>query len=142
MHDPVEKPHQVHVHIAHGQDLARGDLNAVMVEPTDEPIEPTDALEFVETHADQQQVVQEAVSSRPEIQAVSWNERIYDEAIGIYKADMQPRLDLTGAFGWSVRKTENFFEPNYKKWSLSVTFKVPVFDGFAASLRDKPFVGL
>jgi outer membrane protein len=116
-------------------DLARGDLNAVMVEPTGKPIEPTDGLEFVETQADQQQVVREAVSSRPEIQAVSWNERIYDEAIGIYKADMQPRLDLTGAFGWSVRKTENFFEPNYKKWSLSVTLKVPVFDGWRTAGR-------
>jgi outer membrane protein len=111
-------------------DLARGDLNAVMVEPTDKPIEPTDSLEFVETAADQQQVVREAVSSRPEVQAVSWNEKIYDEAIGIYKADMQPRLDFNGAYGWSVRETPNFFEPNYKKWSLSVALKVPVFDGW------------
>jgi outer membrane protein len=116
-------------------DLARGDLNAVMVEPTGKPIEPTDALEFVETQADQQEVVREAVSSRPEIQAVSWNERIYDEAIGIYKADMRPRLDLTGAFGWSVRETPNFFEPNYKKWSVSVTLKVPVFDGWRTAGR-------
>ena len=111
-------------------DLARGDLNAVMVEPTDTPIEPTDSLEFVETAADQQQVVREAVASRPEVQAVAWNEKIYDEAIGIYKADMQPRLDFNGAYGWSVRETPNFFEPNYKKWSLAVTLKVPVFDGW------------
>jgi HAE1 family hydrophobic/amphiphilic exporter-1 len=116
-------------------DLARGDLNAVMLEPTDKAVEPTDALEFVETPADQQEVVREAVSSRPEIQAVSWNEKIYDEAIGIYKADMQPRLDLNGAFGWSVRETQNFFEPNYKKWSLSVTLKVPVFDGWRTAGR-------
>src|SRR5512139_401902 len=116
-------------------DLARGALNAVMVEPTDKPVEPTDVLEFVETPADQQQVVREAVSSRPEIQAIGWNERIYDEAIGIYKADMQPRLDLNGAFGWSVRETQNFFEPNYKKWSLSVTLKVPVFDGWRTAGR-------
>jgi outer membrane protein len=111
-------------------DLVRGDLNAVMVEPTDRPIEPTDSLEFAETAADQQQIVREAVSSRPEIKAVAWSEKIYDEAIGIYKADMQPRLDLNGAFGWSVRETTNFFESNYKKWSLSVTLKVPVFDGW------------
>ena len=61
---------------------------------------------------------------------MSWNEKIYDEAIGIYKADMQPRLDFNGAYGWSVRDTANFFEPNYKKWSLAVTLKVPVFDGW------------
>jgi len=111
-------------------DLARGDLNAVMVEPTDKAIEPTDTLEFQETPADQQQVVREAIASRPEVAAVSWNEKIYDEAIGIYKADMQPRLDFSGAFGWSVRDTGNFFEPNYKKWNLAVTLKIPVFDGW------------
>src|SRR5512143_1504497 len=121
--------------LAGAADLARGDLNAVMVEPTDKAIEPTDALEFVETAADQQQVVREAVSSRPEVKAVTWSEKISDEAIGIYKADMQPRLDLNGAFGWSVRDTQNFFEPNYKKWSLSVTLKIPVFDGFRTAGR-------
>jgi HAE1 family hydrophobic/amphiphilic exporter-1 len=116
-------------------DLARGDLNAVMVEPTDKAIEPTDALEFQDTPADQQQVVREAIASRPEVAAVSWNEKIYDEAIGIYKADMQPRLDFNGAYGWSARETQNFFEPNYKKWSLSVTLKVPVFDGWRTAGR-------
>ncbi len=116
-------------------DLARGDLNAVMVEPTDNSIEPTDVLEFVETPADQRQVVREAVASRPEIQAVTWSEKISDEAIGIYKADMQPRVDLNGAFGWSTRLMENFLEPNYKKWSLSVTLKIPVFDGWRTAGR-------
>jgi HAE1 family hydrophobic/amphiphilic exporter-1 len=111
-------------------DLARGDLNAVMVRPTDTPVEPTDGLEFREEAADQGQVVHEAIASRPEIQAVTWNEKIYDEAIGIYKADMQPRLDFNAAYGWSVRDPDHFFETNYQKWSLSVTLKIPVFDGW------------
>jgi outer membrane protein len=116
-------------------DLARGDLNAVIVAPTDSPIEPTDGLDFVDVPADQPSVVRAAVSNRSEIRAISWSEKIYDEAIGIYKADMQPRLDLTGAFGWSTRDTSNFFAPNYKKWSLAVTLKVPVFDGFRTAGR-------
>ncbi len=111
-------------------DLARGDLNAVMVSPTDTPVEPTDTLEFVDEAADQRDVVREATASRPEVQAASWNEKIYDEAIGIYKADMQPRLDLGADFGWSTRDTSNFFDSNYKKWNLAVTLKIPVFDGF------------
>ena len=111
-------------------DLVRGDLNAVMRNPTDTPIEPTDALEFVDETAEQQQVVAEATASRPEVKAVAWNEKIYDEAIGIYKADMQPRLDLDGAYGWSTREPRNFFETNYQRWSLGITLKVPVFDGW------------
>jgi outer membrane protein len=112
------------------QDLARGDLNAVIVAPTDSPVEPTDALEFVDVTAEQPAVVRQAITNRPEIEATTWNERIYDEAIGIYKADMQPRLDLSGAYGWSVRDTSNFWKPEYEKWSLAVTLKVPLFDGW------------
>jgi HAE1 family hydrophobic/amphiphilic exporter-1 len=111
-------------------DLSRGDLNAVMVQPTDTAIEPSDGLDFAELPADQPSVVREATASRPEVKAVAWNEKIYDEAIGIYKADMQPRLDFNGSYGWSVRETGNFFGNNYKKWSLSVTLKVPAFDGW------------
>jgi HAE1 family hydrophobic/amphiphilic exporter-1 len=101
-----------------------------MVEPTDKAIEPTDTLEFREAEAEQEAVVREAIASRPEVKAVAWNEKIYDEAIGIYKADMQPRLDFNAAYGWSVRETSNFFESNYKKWNLAVTLKIPVFDGW------------
>jgi HAE1 family hydrophobic/amphiphilic exporter-1 len=111
-------------------DLVRGDLNAVMRNPTDTAIEPTDVLEFVDETAEQQQVVAEATASRPEVQAVAWNEKIYDEAIGIYKADMQPRLDLDGAYGWSTREPHNFLETNYQRWSFGITLKVPVFDGW------------
>ena len=29
-----------------------------------------------------------------------------------------------------MRDPANFFEPNYRKWSLAVTLKIPVFDGW------------
>jgi HAE1 family hydrophobic/amphiphilic exporter-1 len=116
-------------------DLARGDLNAVMVRPTGSAIEPTDRLEFREAEADQAEVVKAAAENRPELQAAGWNEKIYDEAIGIAKADAQPRLDLNGAFGWQVRKLEHFFEPNYRIWSFQLTLKVPVFDGWRTAGR-------
>ena len=116
-------------------DLVRGDLNAVMRNPTDTAIEPTDSLDFVDETAEQQQVVAEATASRPEVKAVAWNEKIYDEAIGIYKADMQPRLDLDGAYGWSTREPRNFFGTNYQRWLFGVTLKVPVFDGWRTAGR-------
>ena len=75
-------------------------------------------------------VVRQAATSRPELKAASWNEKIYDEAIGIYQADSRPRLDFNAAYGYSVRRPDNFLESNFKKWSLGVTLKVPVFDGF------------
>ncbi len=116
-------------------DLARGDLNAVMVRPTDTPIEPTDTLAFVDLPADLPTVVREATANRSELKAAAWNEKVYDEAIGIYQADSRPRVDLNAVYGYSVRETVNFFEPNYKKWSLSVTLSVPLFDGWRTAGR-------
>ncbi len=110
-------------------DLARGDLNSVMMQPTDTPIEPTDTLDFVDEPAIEIATVRQNAASRPELKAASWTEKVYDEAIGIYQADARPRLDLNGAWGYSVRETSNFFKPSYEKWSLSVTLKVPLFDG-------------
>ncbi len=116
-------------------DLVRGDLNAVMLMPTDTPVEPTDSLEFVDESAEQADVVRDATASRSELKAVAWNEKIYDEVIGIQNADRQPRLDFDGAYGWSVLDTANFFEGTYKKWALAVTLKVPIFDGWRTAGR-------
>ncbi|HXY39758.1 MAG TPA: TolC family protein [Vicinamibacteria bacterium] len=116
-------------------ELARGDLNAVMVRPTDTPVEPTDSLVFVDVPAEQPAVRGEALLHRSELRAIGWSEKIYDEAVGIYKADMQPRLDFNGAFGWAVRLPENFFRDNYRTWAFSVSLKVPVFDGWRTAGR-------
>jgi HAE1 family hydrophobic/amphiphilic exporter-1 len=116
-------------------ELARGDLNAVLVRPTDTPVEPTDTLAFVDVLAEQPAVRGEALAKRSELRAANWNEKIYDEAIGIYRADAQPRLDFNGAYGWNVRLPENFFKANYKAWSLGVTLKIPVFDGWRTAGR-------
>jgi HAE1 family hydrophobic/amphiphilic exporter-1 len=121
--------------LAGAAELARGDLNAVMVRPTDAPIEPTDALLFVDVAAEQPKVVSEALASRSELKAATWNEKIYDEAIGIYRADMQPRLDFNGSYGWNTRLPENFFDTSFKAWSLGVTLKVPLFDGWRTAGR-------
>ncbi len=111
-------------------ELARGDLNAVMMQPTDTPIEPTDTLGLVDVPEVELAAVRMAAAGRPELRAAAWNEKIYHEAIGVYQADSRPRLDLNASYGYSVRETSNFLESNYKKWSLSVTLKVPIFDGF------------
>jgi outer membrane protein len=110
--------------------VALGNLNAVMVAPTNSPIEPTDALTFRDENVDLPAVVQKAKANRPELKAIEWTERVYDEAIGIYQADSRPRLDFNGSYGWSTLDTSNFFKSNYEKWSLAVTLKIPIFDGW------------
>jgi outer membrane protein len=116
-------------------ELARADLNAVILRPTNAPVEPVDDLRFVEVEADLDAAIAAALAGRPELAAVRWSARIHDEAVGIFRADAQPRLDFNGSYGWSVRDTGNFFGGDYQKWSLSVTLKVPLFDGWRTAAK-------
>jgi outer membrane protein TolC len=110
-------------------ELARGRLNAVLVRPIGSPIEPTDRLEYVEVDVSPEQAVAAAWSHRPEVKQVELEERIRGFAVGIAKADMRPSLDFNGTFGWSTRKTSNFWDRDFERWSASFVLTVPVFDG-------------
>lgn len=110
-------------------ELARGRLNAVLVRPIGSPIEPTDGLDYIDVSVAPEQVVAEAWANRPEVKQVDLEERIRDHAIAIAKADMRPTLDFNGNFGWSTRKTTNFFEGDFERWSAGIVLTVPVFDG-------------
>lgn len=110
-------------------DLSRGRLNAVLVRPIGAPVEPTDRLQYVAMDVSPEEAVAEAWSRRPEVKQVDLEERIRDYAIGIAKADAQPSLDFNGSFGWSTRKTSDFFTSDFQKWSAGVVLTVPVFDG-------------
>ena len=116
-------------------DLARGNLNAVLMRPIDASVDPTDTLEYRAMEAPLDQTIESAEASRPELKAAVWNEKIYDELIGIAKADALPRLDFNGAYGWNARESSNLADSDYRKWSVSLALKVPVFDGWRTAGR-------
>jgi HAE1 family hydrophobic/amphiphilic exporter-1 len=111
-------------------DLARGNLNAVLVRPIDAPIEPTDSLELVPTEVSIDEAVREAWANRPEARAIALLERIQDQLVTVAAGDGRPSLELTAAYGSSVREPDNFFRGDFAKWSAGVSLRVPVFDGF------------
>jgi HAE1 family hydrophobic/amphiphilic exporter-1 len=112
-----------------GADLARGRLNAVMVQPIDNPVEPVDSLAFEPMEVDLETVIREAEANRPEARAAQLNEEIQGELVSVARGERLPRLDLQGAWGWSVREPGNFLTPDYSKWNAALTLSVPVFDG-------------
>jgi len=114
---------------------ARGLLNAVMVRPIDAAVEPVDGLAYVPFETTLEDAVREAIAKRPEVVEAALAERIRGELVGIEQGEGRPRLDLDGAWGWSVRRPSNFLEKDFAKWSLAVTLKVPVFDGLRTAGR-------
>ena len=114
-------------------DWARGALNAAMVRPIDAPVEASDTLARQDFDAPLETVVQEAMASRAEVKAADMAVHVYDEFVGVARAEGRPKLDLAANWGYSVRQPGNFFEPSFTKWNAAVTVTVPVFDGMRTS---------
>jgi outer membrane protein TolC len=111
-------------------ELALGDLNAVMVQPIDTPIDPADGLEYVPTEITLEEAVREAWANRAEAKAVALSEKIYTELIGVAQSESRPSLDFNASWGYSTRSPGNFFESNFSKWNAGFSLTVPLFDGF------------
>jgi HAE1 family hydrophobic/amphiphilic exporter-1 len=114
---------------------ALGVLNAVMVRPIATPVEPTDGLEYEPVATSLADVSREAMEKRPEVAAASLNERIHEQLVGIAVAEGRPSLELDGSWGYSVREPGHFLESDFSKWSMAVTLKLPVFDGWRTAGR-------
>lgn len=126
----LENQRAVLLRLSGEAELARGNLNATMVQPIDTPIEPLDRLEYLPMDMTLEQAVKLAWDSRPEAKAIALNERIHEQLIGVAQAEGRPSLDFYGQYGWSVRTPSNFFEQDFTKWTAGVTLTIPVFDGF------------
>lgn len=126
----LENQRAVLLRIQGEAELARGNLNATMVQPIDTPIEPVDRLEYLPLAVTLDEAVRQAWERRPEAKAILLNERIYEQLIGVAQAEGRPSLDFYGQYGWSVREPRNFFEGDFTKWTAGVTLTIPVFDGF------------
>jgi outer membrane protein TolC len=111
-------------------DLARGVLNAAMVRPIDAPVEPSDRLVRQDFDVPLETIVQEALANRTEVKAAEMAVRVYNEFVGVVRAEKRPHLDLLANWGYSVRRPDNFFSSDYTKWNAGITLTVPVFDGF------------
>ncbi len=112
-----------------GVELARAQLNALMLRPMDDPITPTDKLDYRPAEFLLEDVLREALSNRPDIQVAKLNENVRTELIGVAKADSLPSFEFTGNYGRSSRKPENFLDNDFAKWTTAITVRFPIFDG-------------
>lgn len=108
---------------------ARATLNTAMLRPTNTPIQPTDSLAVVPFSARFDDAMEEALSARPELQTLRFQEQFQDKLIGVAAADSKPRADFDGSLGYAVRRPQNLFDRDYSRWSGVLTIKVPLFDG-------------
>ncbi len=71
--------------------------------------------------------------SRSELTQLEQQEKAIGINDRILSSDMKPKLDLNANYGWQAGKTDNLFHEPYETWRLSLTLKVPIFDGLRSS---------
>ncbi len=112
-----------------GVELARAQLNALMLRDMDAPITPSDNLSYApEDHA-LEDIVRAAMVNRPDLHVAKLTEDVRKELVGVTKANSMPSFDFTGNYGRSTRLISNFVDPDFSKWSAAVSVKIPIFDG-------------
>jgi len=72
----------------------------------------------------------EALRSRPELQRLRIAERSAEAQLQLAEAESKMRADFSGAYGLASRYPEKLIDPLYARWSVGVSFTLPVFDGF------------
>ena len=110
---------------------ARALLNYYMVRPIDFPTRTS--AEFPEKPWDESSVdalFQEAARGRPELHRLRIAEQSAAAQFQLAKAEDRMRLDATAGYGIVSRLPKNLIDPLYRRWSIGVSFTLPVFDGF------------
>jgi outer membrane protein len=70
---------------------------------------------------------------RSELSQLKEQEKGYRINDQIITSDLRPRLDFSASAGYQAGKTDNLFKEPYDTWRVSLTLKVPLFDGLRTS---------
>jgi outer membrane protein TolC len=109
---------------------ARAALNNLLVRPIDYPTEAVGQLAFVpQPKLDLNQVIQEAMDRRPELQRLRINQREAEQQMRLANAENRLRIDFDGQYGFSARDPANLANHDFTRWMFSVSFSLPIFDG-------------
>jgi outer membrane protein TolC len=113
---------------------ARALLNFYMVRPIDFPTRTT--AEFPEKPWEEASVdalFQEAARGRPELHRLRIAEQSAAAQFQLARAENRMRVDGSAGYGIVSRLPKNLMDSLYSRWSVGVSFTLPVFDGFKRS---------
>lgn len=72
---------------------------------------------------------------RSELKQLDEQERVLRINDRILASDLRPRIDFNASYGFMAKRTDLLFQDPYDTWRVSLTLKVPIFDGFRTSGR-------
>ena len=115
----------------HDLTQSRKELNFQLGRPVDEPVS-TAAVEFDEEFQTPalDSVISVALTQRTDLRQLNVQIQMLDRTVNVFQADMRPRVDMNGHYGFSTIRTDDIFDRNFESWRVALEVKVPLFDGF------------
>jgi outer membrane protein len=109
--------------------LARSELNNLIVIDLETPTEIVGELEYLPWNAGSLETIQErTLEQRPSIKTLQHQLQQARLTLALAHAENKLSVDLEGQVGYAVREPQNFFDNNFSKWSITFNFNLPLFD--------------
>ena len=84
-----------------------------------------------------EEALHKAYANRPELQSLSFLEKVSSSTINLEKAARLPSFTLTYNYGWQANDLYSGPDKYFKYWTFLGKISLPIFDGFTAKGRIK-----
>ena len=109
--------------------LARARINNLIVVNLDSPTEIEGALEYRPWNAGSLEDIQKrALELRPELAVARRQMQEARLTLSLANAENKLTVDMSAAYGYTVREPKNLFNTDFTTWNVSLNFKIPFFD--------------
>ena len=109
--------------------LARARINNLIVVNLDSPTEIEGTLEYRPWNAGSLEDIQKrALELRPELTVARRQMQEARLTLSLANAENKLTVDMSAAYGYTVREPKNLFNTDFTTWNVSLNFKIPFFD--------------
>jgi outer membrane protein len=109
--------------------LARARINNLIVVDLDSPTEIEGTLEYRPWDAGRLEDIQKrALQLRPELAVARRQVQESRLTLSLANAENKLTVDMSAAYGYTVREPKNLFNTDFTTWNVSLNFKIPFFD--------------
>ncbi|HTY63115.1 MAG TPA: TolC family protein [Acidobacteriota bacterium] len=109
--------------------LARAAINDLIMEDLDAPTKVAGSLEYRPWDPGSIDDIQKrTLEQRPELQAARSEVQQARFTTSLANAENKLTVDMEGQYGYAVRQLQNMFNPDYSRWNVTFSFKLPLLD--------------
>jgi len=109
--------------------VAETRLRRALALPPGEPLELEFQRRELPAAPPVENLIADAIAQRPELHDLAHQADVYAKRQIVTRADSRPQVDADASWGREVRLLDNFSDPLYSAWSVSVGLRWELFDG-------------